>query len=81
MIDEFAGATAIDTRIGDETVSESLPWTESEAAVTVAEPSAWAVTNPVELTVAIRAGATDQAAESVMVFWLPSLKLATAVSC
>ena len=79
MMDEFAGATAIETRIGGKTVSGSLSWTEAEAAVTVAEPTAWAVTNPVELTVAIPVGATDQVAESVMVFWLPSLKVATAV--
>ena len=81
MIDEFAGATAIETRMGGETVSGSLSRTEAEAAVTVAEPTAWAVTNPVELTVAIPVGATDQVAESVMVFWVPSLKVATASSC
>lgn len=81
MIDEFAGATAMETRTGGETVSGSLVWTEAEVAVTVAEPTPWAVTNPVALTVAIPVGVTDQMAESVMVFWLPSLKVATASSC
>ncbi|MGC2021822.1 MAG: hypothetical protein WA654_12260 [Candidatus Sulfotelmatobacter sp.] len=81
MIDEFAGATAIETRTGGETISGSLARTEADAAVTVAEPTAWAETDPVALTVAIPAGATDQVAESVMVCWVPSLKVATASSC
>lgn len=31
--------------------------------------------------VAMPVGATDQAADSVIVFWLPSLKVPTALSC
>lgn len=81
MMDEFAGATAIETRMGGKTISGSLSRIEAEAAVTVAEPTAWVVTNPVELMVAIPGGATDQVVESVMVFWVPSLKVAIASSC
>ncbi|MFZ0759067.1 MAG: hypothetical protein WAM69_03875, partial [Candidatus Sulfotelmatobacter sp.] len=79
--EELCGLTAIDTKLAGETVSGSLARTEADAAVTVAEPTTWAVTNPVALTVAIPVGTTDQVAESVMVFWLPSLKVAIAVNC
>jgi hypothetical protein len=80
-IDEFAGATAIDTKIAGETVSVSLPLTEAEATVIVAEPTAWAVTTPVALTVAMLDEAEDQVAELVMFCWVPSLKVAIALSC
>jgi hypothetical protein len=73
MIDGFAGATVIDTRIAGVTVNGSFPCTEAELAVIVAEPAASAVTSPLGLTVTIPVGTADQVADSVMDFWLPSL--------
>jgi hypothetical protein len=54
---------------------------EPKSAVTVAEPTARPVSIPASLTLAVPAGLTDQVAESVIFFRLPSLKSANALSC
>ena len=49
---EFAGVTAIETRVAAEIVSEAVPLTEPEVAVIVATPIPTPVATPVVSTVA-----------------------------
>src|SRR5262245_44402286 len=49
---EFAGVTAMETRLAPVTVSEAVPLTEPEVAVIVAVPVPIPVVKPLELTVA-----------------------------
>lgn len=79
--EEFDGATDTDTRTAGDTLRASLPLIEVKPAMTVAEPAALAVTVPVGLTVATPTGPTDHIAELVTFCWVPSLKMAVALSC
>ena len=80
-IDEFAGATAIETNAGPDTLSAVAPATEPKVAVTVAVPIAWALARPAPLTVAMPEGETRQATVLVRSGALPSLYLPIAANC
>ena len=49
---EFAGVTAMETKLAPVTVSEAVPLTEPEVAVIVAVPVLTPMANPLEFTVA-----------------------------
>lgn len=77
---EFAGVTAIETRLAPVIVSDAVPVTEPELAVIVATPVPTLVTRPVESAVAMDEDDEDQVTD-----WshcvLPSSKFPTAVNC
>ena len=77
---EFAGVTAIETRVAALTLREAVPVTPPEAAVIVVLPIPTAVANPVEPTEATAPLEKDQLAE-VSNCVLPSSKLPTALNC
>jgi len=77
---EFAGVTAIETRLAPVIVSDAVPVTEPELAVIVATPVPTLVARPVESAVAMDEDDEDQVTD-----WshcvLPSSKFPTAVNC
>jgi len=76
---EFAGATAMETRLAPVTVSEAVPLTEPEVAVIVAVPVLTPMANPLEFTVAEFDELLQVTFCSSCV--LPSSKLPVAVNC
>lgn len=78
---EFAGVTAKETRVAPVTVTEALPLTEPEVAVTVVLPVPTAVATPLAaFTEATAALPEDQVTEGSN--WvLPSSKLPVAANC
>src|SRR5438045_3279729 len=57
---EFAGVTAIETRLAPVTVSDEVPLTEPDAAVMVVVPAATPLASPVESTLATDGEVDDQ---------------------
>ena len=76
---EFAGVTAMETRLAPVTVSEAVPLTEPEVAVIVAVPVPTPVANPLEVIVAEFDVLLQVTFCSSCV--LPSSKLPVAVNC
>jgi len=76
---EFAGVTAIETRVAEVTVSVAVPLIPAEVAVMVAVPGPVLLANPVESMVATKDEEEDQLTE-VSNCVLPSSKLPTAVN-
>jgi hypothetical protein len=76
---EFAGVTAMETRVAPVMVSEAVPLTEPEVAVIVAVPMLTPVANPLELIVAEFDELLQVTFCSSCV--LPSSKLPVAVNC
>jgi hypothetical protein len=77
---EFAGITAIETRVAPVTVSDEVPLTEPDAAVMVVVPAAMPVASPVESTLATD-GEVDDQVNNGNSWLLPSSKLPTALNC
>lgn len=77
---EFAGVTAIDTRVDPVTVSDAVPLTEPEAAVMVVVPVPTLVASPAEFTVATELDEEDQVAPTSDCV-LPSSKFPIALNC
>lgn len=77
---EFAGVTAIETRVAALTVREALPVTPPDTALIVVLPVPTAVANPAEVTVATPGAEEDHVIE-VSNCVLPSSKLPTALNC
>ncbi len=77
---EFAGVTAMETRVAALTVSVAVPLTPPDEAVMVAVPVPVLLANPVESMVAIEVEDEDQVS-GVSNCMLPSSKLPTAVNC
>jgi hypothetical protein len=77
---EFAGVTAMETRVAAVTVSDAVPLTPPDVAVMVAVPVPVVLANPVASMVATEVEDEDQVRE-VSNCVLPSSKLATAVNC
>src|ERR1051326_5752290 len=77
---EFAGVTAIDTRLAPVTVSEVVPLTPPEAAVIVVVPVPELTAKPVEFTVAT-APALDVHVTDGNAWVLPSSKFPVALNC
>ena len=77
---EFAGVTAIETRVALVTVNDAVPLTDPEVAVMVAVPVPVLVTKPVASTVAIEFEEEVQVNEGNSCV-LPSSKLPMAVNC
>lgn len=77
---EFAGVTAIDTRVDPVTVSDAVPLTEPEAAVMVVVPVPTLVASPAEFTVATELDEEDQVAPTSNCV-LPSSKFPIALNC
>ena len=77
---EFAGVTAIETKVAPLTVTLALPVTEPEMAEIVACPADNALTRPEELTEALLVAEDDQVTE-VSNCVLPSSKVPVAVNC
>ena len=77
---EFAGVTAIETRLAPVTVSEVVPLTLPEAAVMVVVPVPALLAKPVEFTVAT-APALEVHVTDGNACVLPSSKLPVALNC
>lgn len=77
---EFAGVTAIETKVALVTVNDAAPFIDPEVAVMVAVPVPVLVTKPVASTVAIEFEDEVQVNE-VNSCVLPSSKLPMAVNC
>lgn len=77
---EFAGVTAMETRVAAVTVREAIPLTPPDVAVMVAVPVPVLLANPVRSILATEVEDEDQVRE-VSNCVLPSSKLPTAVNC
>jgi hypothetical protein len=77
---EFAGLTAMETRVAAVTVREAVPLTPPDVAVMVAVPVPVLLANPVESIFATDVEDEDQVGEGSNCV-LPSSKLPTAVNC
>jgi len=77
---EFAGVTAIETRVAAETVSDAVPLTDPEVAVMVTVPVPTPLARPLTSTVAVPVAEELQVTD-VSNCVLPSSKLPTAVNC
>jgi hypothetical protein len=77
---EFAGVTAIETRLAPVTVIDAVPFTEVDAAVIVVLPAAAPVASPVESILAMLGNDDDQVTD-VNTCVLPSSKFPTALNC
>ena len=77
---EFAGITAMDTKVAAVTVRDAVPLTDPDVAVIVVVPVPTLVASPVVSMVATEFADEDQANE-VNSCVLPSSKLPTAVNC
>ncbi len=77
---EFAGVTAMDTKVAAVTVKDAVPLTNPDVAVIVVVPVPTLVASPVVSMVATELEEEDQANE-VKSCVLPSSKLPTAVNC
>jgi len=77
---EFAGVTAIETRLAEVTVSDAVPLTPPDVAVMVTIPLPVLLANPVASMLVTDVEDEDQVRE-VSNCVLPSSKLPTAVNC
>lgn len=77
---EFAGVTAMETRVAWLTVRDAVPVTPPEAAVTVVVPVPVLLANPVVSIAATDVEDEDQVTD-VSNWVLPSSKLPTALNC
>ena len=77
---EFAGATAMDTSVAALMVTEAVPLTPPEVAVTVAVPAASALATP-ELMILNKFVADEDHVTDVRTCVLPSSKMPVAVNC
>jgi hypothetical protein len=77
---EFAGVTAMETKVAAVTVRDAVPLTDPDVAVTVVVPVPTLVASPVVSIVATALEEEDQDNE-VNSCVLPSSKLPTAVNC
>lgn len=77
---EFAGVTATETKFAEVTVSDAVPLTPPDVAVTVTIPVPVLLANPVASIFATDVEDDDQVRE-VSNCVLPSSKLPTAVNC
>jgi len=77
---EFAGVTAMDTKVAAVTVKDAVPLTDPDVAVIVVVPVPVLVASPVVSMVATELAEEDQT-NDVNSCVLPSSKLPTAVNC
>ena len=77
---EFAGLTAMETRVAAVTFNDAVPMTPPDVAVIVAAPVPVVLANPVASILATDVEDEDQVRE-VSNCVLPSSKLPTAVNC
>jgi len=77
---EFAGVTAIESRVAPVTVNDAVPLTEPEVAVMVAVPVPVLVANPVVSTLATEVAEDDQFTDGSNCV-LPSSKVPVALNC